>query len=598
MKILRRFFGIFRDSPTFGQDRANLISGYTVGTAALLLNAAVLFLVLPLMLDPDDYSFRMITENVEFGQLLALSLLGGATVFATLLIPLRLISVFWGPRIGRYFDQIVLSGISPLRFIIGKATSQNMFLGLILFLLLPYLILSLALGGVDPVVFVRGLFLVWLYCMALSLVTLWVSLYLNELLSAIAVISGAMFFGALGCIPIPSFQPFVMTPMPVLLHPIYSVIPMGIQYPSDVQPMFIGSVCVMVLVIAVALVGLYLGPLFGIIRENSTFGEVVRAGDTKKKRWFRLRHHIQRPSEIAFFYENRGDSMRRHEGFIRWSAGLFALIAIAISVYAFFGVISQVAPGFWSGVYEIHSVYLTVHAVGLLLAVALFTHAKNTTFVRIPFWFGRKCTVGTLDTCYFLLFVLVSTAMAIAVPFLAEKYLAAPAQQTIFPPSEKWREPDFERIAIFANLLFSCCALVIYVYTRILCQRVWIKLIGVAVAVPIFFLFVCLIPAAAGAIIYDVPEFRQIEWLSDWSPTLMTISPIGVLLILYEGMSPTYPQNLSIVPVFIVLAVLLFLGMIILRWSSKRLRREYLMPHLSSAAETRDLTQLAVEPAV
>src|SRR5262249_34398734 len=158
-----------------------LVSGFSIGTAALLLNGAVMMLVLPLMLDPDDRDFRALNENLGFGQLLALALLGGAAAFAAVLIPLRLLTVFWGPRVGRYFDQVVLSGIAPLRFVIGKATSQNLFLGLIVFLLLPYLVLSLTLGGVNVESFLAGLFLVWLYCMELALVTLWASLYLNEL---------------------------------------------------------------------------------------------------------------------------------------------------------------------------------------------------------------------------------------------------------------------------------------------------------------------------------------------------------------------------------------------------------------------------------
>ena len=140
MNMVRRMIGLFRDSPSYGQDRANLISGFTIGVTGLLLNGAVLMLLLPLMIDPNDSDFRELTGNIEFGQLLAIMLLGGATAFATLLSPLRLVSVFWGPRTGRYFDQIVLTGITPFRFVIGKATSQNLFLALVLFLLLPWMV--------------------------------------------------------------------------------------------------------------------------------------------------------------------------------------------------------------------------------------------------------------------------------------------------------------------------------------------------------------------------------------------------------------------------------------------------------------------------
>src|SRR5690349_4413117 len=114
MNAVRRIFDYFADSPTFGRDRAALISGFSIGTASLLLNFAVLMLAMPVLIDPDDPAFRQMTEQLEFGNLLALILLGGASAFATFLIPLRLVSVFWGPRVGRYFDQIVLSGISPL----------------------------------------------------------------------------------------------------------------------------------------------------------------------------------------------------------------------------------------------------------------------------------------------------------------------------------------------------------------------------------------------------------------------------------------------------------------------------------------------------
>ena len=77
MKRLRNLLKLFQDSPTYGRDRANLFSGGTIGITALLLNGAVLVLVLPLMLDPDDHEFRQITQNLEFGQLLAMTLMGG-----------------------------------------------------------------------------------------------------------------------------------------------------------------------------------------------------------------------------------------------------------------------------------------------------------------------------------------------------------------------------------------------------------------------------------------------------------------------------------------------------------------------------------------
>jgi len=330
MNTIRRFIDLFRDSPTYGRDRANLISGATIGMTALLLNGMLMMLVMPLMLNPDESFFRTITENVGLGQVLALILLGGATACATLVIPLRLVTVFWGPRTGRYFDQIVLSGITPLRFLIGKATSQNLFLGLILFLLLPWMVLSLSLGGVHPGLFLSGLFLVWLYCIALALVTLWASLYFNELLAALFVIAAAILMAILGCIPMP-FQPFLFTPFPALIYPVYSAILfLAGQIPENYFSVFASCAICLSSVIGISLFAIYLGPLYGIISENSTFGEVIRKGDAKKKRKFRMRLHIQRPSEIAFFYENRSKALSSNEGAIRWGTGFFVLRGLGI----------------------------------------------------------------------------------------------------------------------------------------------------------------------------------------------------------------------------------------------------------------------------
>ena len=322
MKTITLGLQLFRDSPTFGRDRANLWSGFTIGTTALLLNTAVIAMVCMLLNFPDEREFRAITEQLGFGQVLALILLGGATALATLLIPLRLLTVFWGPRVGGYFDQIVLSGITPFRFVIGKATSQNLFLGLSLFLLLPYMVLSLSFGGVKLVFFVACLFLVWMYCMTLALVTLWLTLYFNELIAAILAIVGATWLIGLGCVPeIANYLPF--TPTPFLVQPVHEVLP-HLTTPPNPWRVFVSGVVGMGAIALTSLCALHLGPLYGVIRENSTFGEVVRRGDSRRKRWFRLRYHIQRPSELAFFYENRPGTFRRSEGLIRWGFSFFA----------------------------------------------------------------------------------------------------------------------------------------------------------------------------------------------------------------------------------------------------------------------------------
>lgn len=584
MKWLRQLLGLFRDSPTYGRDRANLISGFTIGTAALLLNGAVILMVMLLMLNPDDPDFRVITENVEFGQLLSLILLGGATVLATFLIPLRMITVFWGPRIGSYFDQIVLSGISPVRFVIGKVLSQNLLLALVLFLLLPYLVLSVTLGGMDFPTFIAGVFLVWLYCMALALVTLWLSLYMNELLAALFSIGGASLLIALGSIPWTP-QPVIVTPAPALLNPLYRSLPFLDGFvTARFSDVFLSCSFGMAVLSVAALFGIYLGPLYGIIRENSTFGEVVRAGDSSKKRWFRLRHHIQRPSEISFFYENRGDRFRRSEGLIRWGLGFAGLLAAVAGFRIFFASIwltvlnrPQGAPSWFA--YDFHVSNLVIHGVTMVLAVFLFSHAKNTTYVRIPVALGRSAEVSRLDTIAFTLFMLFSTAATLAMPFWFDSYFGSQANITVFPAFQmqnRRTEIDFFRAAIEGTAVVTMSGIVLYAMHRLVCLHTWLRSFAAMASTSLFFVFICVVPMILAGAYFEFPEYRHILGFDFWGPLTALVSPVSTFFLLFrEEFGRRYPVNTT-APFYIGQALIFVVALLLISRQGRTLRNQYM----------------------
>ncbi len=602
IKALRKIGGVF-DSPTFDRDRANLFSGFTIGLTGLILNGAVLLFVMPLLLDPDDSTFRAITETVGFGQTLALILLGGATILATFLIPLRLISVFWGPRIGRYFDQIVLSGISPVRFIIGKAMSQNLFLGLIFFLLLPYLVLSMTLGGIDPLFFLAGLLLVWLYCMMLSLVTLWLSIHMNELIAAVKVILVAAIACFAGATPIP-FQPVWLTPFPALLQPVYASMgeenfgPLTFMLPGF-KTLFFGCAAGMSLIIAVALLGIALGPLYGIIRDNSTFGEVVRPGDSKRKRWFRIRHHIQRPSELAFFYENRSGFLKYNDGIIRWSLGYLGLSAVqAIVLGCFVGLIAFISAiggpgGFGPGfAWFAHTFNLAVHGVAMYLAIFLFSHGRNTMYLRTPFVLGRRVTVAKADNWCFFLFISVSTAVAIGLPtFIQNAFMRGESIYATYDSyySRQWGESGpryiLEHIHIYGALMMTASAIVIYLLARYLGQATWVKVVASKAAAAAYLLFFCFAPFIPYMLKREMLELRDVQWLQDWAPSIAMSSPFGVFRYMLHDFSSEFPRPSSSLPFWILHGTLVLVLIALIRIRGRRLRSSYLAePELGSGS--------------
>lgn len=587
MTSVRQFVDFFWDSPTYGRDRANLISGLTIGISTLLLNGAVLMLMTPLLFAADEVGFQRLTDHIGIGQLLALTLLGGASAFATVLIPLRLITVFFEPRTGRYFDQIVLTGISPLRFVIGKAVSQNLFLGLILFLLIPYLIFSLTLGGVNLVFFIAALFLVWLYCMSLALATLWASLYLNELIAAIGVIIAATYMCICGCIPT-MFQPCILSPFPALLQPVYTSMPeLSGTVPQDFLPTFLSCVFGMTAFIAAAMFAIFLGPLYGIIRENSTFGEVVRDGDSKKKRWTKLRVHIQRASEIAFFYQNRSDWFVAHEALIRWGIGFCGLLILSAGGFLVYCYVSSkmmtqgrtdmqwFAPNFHSGI-------LSIHGFGLAIAANLFSHSKNTTYMRIPLWGQTKAEVSKLDTISFLLFLVLSTAASIATPFQFEQLVAIPAGSTVFPQSTEWTlsqgvRIDFRRTIIEGSVVVSLMGLVVYAFQRLACLNSWMRTSTFAVVGTLYGIFIGLLPLLFGLFVYEIMDLRRIQALSEWAPIIAMFSPFAYLTTLTQGqLGQPFPQHVSELPFYIVHGILLFIALLLIRNRGRKLRRVYL----------------------
>ena len=586
MNVFRRFFDFFLDSPTFGRDRARLISGFTIGTSAIALNAAILTMLVPLLQSPDNPTYQRLTDHVGFSQLLALILLGGASIFATYLVPLRLTTVFFETRIGRYFDQIVLSGISPLRFLIGKVASQNLFIALFLFLLIPYLVFCISLGGVDFKFFLAGLFLIWLYCMALSFAMLWVSLYMNEFLAAGVVIAVAVTLSICGCFPM-RVQPLVLTPFPVLIHPVLTSIPqfIGVVDRSYV-PKFVACTMGMSMFIGFSLLAIYLGPLYGIIRENSTFGEVVRAGDSKRKRWFRFRPHIQRSSEIAFFYVNRGRWFTRHEGFIRWGTGFCSLLLMAVIAHGITMLGTQKNLINWNlnyfYAYSFHAIILSIHGFGLLLAMILFSHAKNTTFLKIPFLFGRKIEVSKLDTTAFLLFWLFSTAAAIAVPLIFEHYAAAPAGKTVFPVSQQ-SIPDGPVMDFFQGLLestivISIVGLVLYAFHRALCQAMWMKSMSITLVLVLYGVLVWLTPVLFGAFLLEgMVELRHIQFLTNLAPLVAAVSPMVTVTLAFAGrMGGAFPTEMSKLPFYLFHAAFLLLTLFQIRRGGRKLREEYM----------------------
>jgi hypothetical protein len=336
--------------------------------------------------------------------------------------------------------------------------------------------------------------------------------------------------------------------------------------------------------IGLSLVAIHLGPLYGIVRENSTFGEVVRQGDSQRKRWVRLRLHIQRPSEVAFFYENRSPLFLRNEGLLRWGFGFFVLslsaaVAYGLLVSAFAYPISRGNTGAWWS-YEFHAFTLTIHGFSQALAVMAFSHTKNTTFLRIPFVFGWKVQVSRLDTIAFLLFSGLSLAAALLIPRWFDQW-SAPRGVPLFSTQTPggWKAIDFTRVAIEGQIVFFVAALAVYAWQRLLCLFAWMRFAAVLIVSALYFFGVCLMPLLIGAMLIEIRDLRDIPVLSDWAPELMMMSPMVLITSLFgEFVTNNFPADTSTAPFYLFHYALLSIALIGIHRRSGKVRGTYLTP--------------------
>ena len=584
--LVGRLRNQFRDSPTYGRDRASLFSGTNFGVIGLLLNAMVLFPMMLLMLEMNDRDVRMFLGALEFGQLLSLILAGGTAGLITLLVPLRMTTLFMGPRTGRYFDQIVLSGISPFRFVIGKVTSQNLFLGICLFMMVPYVVLCLTMGGIDLLTFLACLVLLWVYSIMLSLVTLWTCLYMNEVIASMFVIGGAVALGGFGAAPF-GFNPVAVTPFPALVQSLYTSLPtsfFGITQPQGFWIHFASCLTGMSLVSLLALMALWVGPLYGIIRENSTFGEVVRPGDSKRKRIFRLRPHIQRPSELAFFYQNRSDRLVRFEGLWRWGGSLTGLTMLLCFAYGCMCAVFLIPLGFagqthW--VAEFHIVSIVIYCVSLVLATFTFSHPQNTTFISLPV-FGRiRATAATLDTVCFVLFAAIATAMLELVPRAFDFLFAIPAGQSVMYPISA-RFSSFNNVGWYPleflgrlSPIILVSGFTIYALQRALCLQIWMKSMA---TVGVTVLYMVGLGAGPAIIREAIQEFQHLEFFRNLQPMateIATASPIVCGVAMF-GEDRRIPPETPFDSFYIVHTIAILLALLAIYFSGRKVRTLYL----------------------
>ena len=332
------------NSPTQERDLATMFSVFRLSVWFLFLNGFLIGAIAGVFwilseLSEEAGGLNAFFENFGFSEILTQTIFISMSAFLTIFVPIRVAGPIMGPRIGRYFDQIVLSGISPARYLAGKIIAQNAFLLLITAAALPYFVLSISLGGISVKYTLLGIGVLAVYTNVLALFTLLAAVYVSDLVSVIFTLiffTGIFFLGFLPICP----HPLPFGTSHVFLAPFFEALnfttaqqaamaghsELGFEYISAVTVPGFGvpetqltAFLVGVTFVAIVSVAfIIIGPLHSIVQENSTFGEVVLKGDNKRRSFLKRRPALRLRSEVSFFYENRPPWLRRWDFPIRW----------------------------------------------------------------------------------------------------------------------------------------------------------------------------------------------------------------------------------------------------------------------------------------
>ncbi|HZU99436.1 MAG TPA: hypothetical protein VFF73_22195 [Planctomycetota bacterium] len=317
----RRFLDGVLESPVAEADARDAFAAWRVGVSMMLLVALV---AIAAFWAGGAYftGVRPLPELVArhgLGALLMASLQIAVTAFFTLVVPARAGGLLEGPRWRSYFDQVVASGIAPWRYFAGRFLAAQTLIGVTLAAILPvvaifWLVDSPPLGRVLES---------WLLVVAYAELLLAVALGLGVLMHEAAAVPLTSLLGILvnlvAWLPLPSAL-VAVAPVRAIVAPFATGFndidaalfastygaaqPFGISIPY--LPYALGVTFTLGLL---ALLPCVFGPAYAFVPGFNNFGAVVLPGDRSRAAFRRIRPVLQRRTELAFFFENRGPAL-------------------------------------------------------------------------------------------------------------------------------------------------------------------------------------------------------------------------------------------------------------------------------------------------
>jgi hypothetical protein len=446
------------DNPSFGRALRYTFADKRLGRAVFM-NALVLVISLAAVQELFTRGgLGLASEKLSFGNAAYLAIAIVETVVVSLLGPISFSQLFNAERREDCFDQVVATGCSPLRILLGRLAATLMFLTVVALSALPFFIFtSVVLRGAtlgDVAIFYGVLAL---YGIAISGATLATTVALED--AAFPSVLGLVFtivaVGA-GISPIAppagaAWSPFrhIVVDMAPLARSLGVGDMLAPSLFGEVLPTALVSCFLYGLLFALGIAYSAVGPDLELAEGLDTFSSVTvkRGGEASRGRRG-LAASLLRVVQFRFFYENLGPRMRALGPFLRLTA------AIALYMIGHVIVLGTLWPrGPAKSFLEIRSrttePYLLFTALSLGLIALTSAGARAAVLARVPVFSLGPVKVGRFPSL-FLMF-----GSALAFPLFIFWFAAHRAGLDLQSPEAQRALALFLVIALYAVFTFS-----------------------------------------------------------------------------------------------------------------------------------------------
>jgi len=429
MSFLRWLQRSFLENPLVGRQLATQLTGprlgviFTVVTGVLLVTDFVVFSSVLLSGNEDMLRGGFTASVRSMNGLILFGLLG-------ILLPLRVAGAIDALRADKSFEQLVVTGASPLRLHFGNWALGFLYALAILLVSLPIQVYISILGDLSLTQLAAEYGVLALYSNVILLFALGFGVLERERAVTFLVIIIVL---ATGCAALVYLLPPVFawaTPVlffagPVLQNllgtaiansPIQDPVIFNTKIPAEMYPFLLWGLLALFWIVLLSL-----GPSHRFSPGLNNFGQIVLQGDRRRRFIRKARARLSRRVELAFFYENRP----------RWLAGWDFPLRITLvvgTIFLLWGVIvglcfagsPTIEPRFR---FERDDEFLTcISLTGLVLFFGLFKLVDSQRQLRwrervwrwsLPRdWLLSACAVGLIAAFVHMLAFILEIAVA------------------------------------------------------------------------------------------------------------------------------------------------------------------------------------------